>query len=122
ILTKPADPSSGTPTFTFSSTEAGSTFECSIDGAAFSACTSPHSVPGLSDNSHTFYVRATDAAGNTDATPDAWTWHRDTNAPTGSLNNPGANIRQTVSLTSSETDPAFYGYASGVAEVDYEYS
>src|SRR5207247_4269431 len=122
ILTKPADPSNGTPSFTFSSSETGSTFECSIDGGSFAPCASPHTLPSLSDNAHTFDGRATDAAGNTDATPDAWTWHRDTNAPTGSLNNPGANIRQTVSLTSSETDPALNGYASGVAEVDYEYS
>jgi Bacterial Ig domain/Bacterial Ig-like domain len=122
ILGKPADPSNGAPTFTFSSSETGSTFECSTDGGAFTPCTSPHAVLDLSDNSHTFQVRATDAAGNTDATPAAWTWHRDTNAPTGSLNSPGANIRQSVTLTSSETDPALDGYASGIASLDYEYS
>ena len=32
IVTKPADPSNGSPSFTFTSTEPGSTFECSIDG------------------------------------------------------------------------------------------
>ena len=56
-------------TFDFSSSEANSTFECSLDGASYSACTSPKSYTNLSNGSHTFLVRATDAAGNVDATP-----------------------------------------------------
>jgi hypothetical protein len=123
IVTKPADPSSAaSPTFTFTSSESGSTFECRIDGSSWTPCTTPDSLSGLSDNSHTFDVRATDAAGNTDPSPDTWTWHRDTNNPTATMNNPGANIRQTVTLTSSESDPAANGYASGLASVSYEYS
>ena len=123
ILTKPSDPSNlAVPSFTFDASEPGSTFECSIDGGSFAACTSPHTVAGLTDNNHTFDVRATDAAGNTDATPATWTWHRDTSAPTGTLNNPGANIRQTATLTSTETDPPANGYASGLQSVTYEYS
>src|SRR5207237_8391653 len=74
------------------------------------------------DNSHTFAVPAPHVAVNTDPTPDSWTWHRDTNAPTGTLSNPGANIRQTVTLTSAENDPPANGYASGIASVSYEYS
>ena len=123
ILTKPSDPSNlAVPSFTFDASEPGSTFECSIDGGSFAACTSPHTVAGLTDNNHTFDVRATDAAGNTDATPATWTWHRDTSAPTGTLNNPGANIRQTATLTSTEADPPANGYASGLQSATYEYS
>src|SRR5262249_35031482 len=123
IVAKPADPSNDTsPSFTFSSNEAGSTFECRIDGGSWTPCTSPDSLSGLSDNTHTFDVRATDPAGNTDASPATWTWHRDTTNPTGMLNNPGANIRQAVTLTSNENDPLSSGYASGVASVAYEYS
>ena len=123
IVSKPADPSNdAVPTFTFGSTEPGSTFECRIDGASWAPCTSPHNVSGLTDNDHTFEVRATDAAGNTDATAASWTWHRDTSAPTGTLNNPGANVRQMVTLTSSESDPPADGYASGLDSVSFEYS
>ena len=56
--------------FTFSSTESGSSFECSLDGASYSACASPKAYPGLtSGSSHTFRVRAVDAVGNQDETP-----------------------------------------------------
>jgi hypothetical protein len=60
--------------FSFSSTEANSTFNCQLDGGGFSRCASPKTVSGLPNGSHTFEVKATDAAGNTDATPARRTW------------------------------------------------
>ena len=74
----PPDPSTtSSVTFTFSGTDAGSgiaAFACSLDGSAYAACTSPQSYSGLAGGSHTFHVRAVDAAGNVDPTPATYTW------------------------------------------------
>jgi hypothetical protein len=70
----PASTTSGSVAFEFSANEAGSTFECRLDGGAWSACSSPAAYPGLGAGTHEFLVRATDEAGNIDATPAAWDW------------------------------------------------
>jgi DNA-binding beta-propeller fold protein YncE len=66
------------PSFGFSSSESGSTFQCSLDSGAFATCSSPKAYASLSDGSHTFRVRATDVAGNTDSTPATRTFTVDT--------------------------------------------
>lgn len=79
----PAGPVS-TPTvqFAFHSPDADAVgFECSLNGAAFTACSSPATVPGLADGPHTFAVRAFDAAGNRDPTPATRSFSVDTVAP-----------------------------------------
>jgi subtilisin-like proprotein convertase family protein len=53
-------------TFGFSSTEANSHFECKLDNDAFAPCTSPTEIKKPKKGTHTFSVRATDAAGNVD--------------------------------------------------------
>ena len=75
-----------TPTYAFSSNEAGSTFECRVDAGAWASCTSPNTTASLADGSHTFEVRATDVAGNVDATPDSRTITVDTVAPQTTIN------------------------------------
>lgn len=65
------DTADSTPTFTFTSTEPGSTFRCSLDGGPFGTCSGPgdsHTTDALPDGGHSLSVRATDAAGNTDPT------------------------------------------------------
>ncbi|MGO4257189.1 Ig-like domain-containing protein [Marmoricola sp. RAF53] len=76
----PAATRDTTPTFTFSS-EAGATFSCALDAGAFAACASPFTTAALTNGTHTFRVRATDAAANTDATPATRTFRVDTVAP-----------------------------------------
>lgn len=66
-----------TPTFSFTSTRAGSTFTCSVDGAAPSACSSPVTTGVLADGTHTFAVSAT-AGGSTDPSPALRTFVIDT--------------------------------------------
>ncbi len=58
-----------TPTIAFSSSEPESSFECKLDGEAFGACASPVRLAPLADGPHSYEVRATDAAGNTDPSP-----------------------------------------------------
>ncbi len=55
--------------FKFSSTEAGSTFKCKRDGGSWASCSSPKVYNNLPLGQHTFRVRATDQANNTDLTP-----------------------------------------------------
>ncbi|MFL5346513.1 MAG: kelch repeat-containing protein [Hyalangium sp.] len=69
-----------TASFTFTS-ESGASFECSLDGAPFSACTSPQAYSGLAEGLHTFQVQARDAAGNLDPAPTQYSWRIDLTAP-----------------------------------------
>jgi hypothetical protein len=81
ITSFPANPTNQTSaTFAFTG-EAGASFLCSLDGAAFAACTSTKSYGGIAAGSHTFRVEARDAAGNT-GSPAAYTWTVDLTAPT----------------------------------------
>lgn len=77
----PGNSTSATAAFTYSSTENGSAFECSLDVQSFTACPGTGiTYPRLSDGAHTFSVRSTDVAGNTGPAA-AYSWTIDTIPP-----------------------------------------
>ncbi|WP_082282730.1 Ig-like domain-containing protein [Myxococcus hansupus] len=110
----PALTNSDGATFTFSASESGVTYECSLDGATYAACTNPVTFTGLADGSHTLTVRAVDAAGNVDPTPATHTWTVDTTPPSTSITTSPAAITNATSAT--------FGFASDSSPVTYECS
>lgn len=114
LLSGPSGPTpSASATFTFLSPDAGSgaTFQCSLDGVAYAACTSPRTYSGLAAGNHTFAVRVRDAVGNVDPTPATRTWTADvtppsttiTSGPSGSV----ASASATFTFTSNEAAATF---------------
>src|SRR4029453_9786934 len=71
-----------TPTFEFSASESGSSFECRVDEGSWESCSSPVTLAALSDGPHKFEVRATDQAGNPDQSPDSRSFTVDTPSAT----------------------------------------
>ncbi len=99
ITSQPANPTNQTSaSFTFSSTEAGASFECQMDGGGYAPCPSPKTY-SLSAGSHTFDVRSTDAAGNVDASPATCSWVIDTTAPDTTITGRPANPTNQTSAT-----------------------
>jgi hypothetical protein len=91
----PSNPSGASVQFNFTNSEPGTTAQCRLDSGAWTTCTAPVTYSGLAAGSHTFTVRANDAAGNISAT-DLYTWTVNTGlpdisigfpAPAGSYNN-----------------------------------
>lgn len=78
IVTGPPKVSgSAVGTFTFSNNHPPVTYQCAIDATDTSdwkSCSSPYTTPVLADGNHTFYVRATDVNGTTEAPPASYTW------------------------------------------------
>jgi len=112
IDSNPTDPSnSANASFTFSSADAGSTFECQLDGGGWSGCTSPQNYAGLADGSHTFEVKATNMRGNTDPTPASWTWLIDTMPPDTSIDSnpsdPSNSANASFTFSANEAGSSF---------------
>ena len=67
--------------FSITSNEIGSTFECQLDYEGWKSCPSKKEYDELRDAQHIFEARAVDAAGNTDASPAFHWWIVDTLGP-----------------------------------------
>jgi hypothetical protein len=112
ITAQPVDPTNDTTgEFSFTSDDPSATFECAVDGGAFTACTTPFTTAVLAEGSHTFAVRAKDAVGNLDATPATFTWVIDTTPPdTNILTNPSdpsADATGDFTFDSDESDVTY---------------
>jgi hypothetical protein len=69
ISSGPGNPTTSTSArFVFSDSEGGASLQCRLDGGSFSGCSSPKTYSGVAVGTHSFDVRAKDAAGNTGAT------------------------------------------------------
>jgi hypothetical protein len=97
--------------FGFSSSESGSTFQCRLDSGSWATCASPKSYSGLSVGEHTFSVRATDAAGNTDATPASRSWTVQSASPPADETAPQTTIASGPSGATTATEASF-GFSS----------
>jgi hypothetical protein len=114
IADKPADPTNRTTaTFRFASASAGGvTYQCSLDGAAMSACSSPATYDGLAAGSHTFQVRARRGSTGTSATA-SHTWTVDTTPP------PAPQITGKPASLSNDPEPAF-AFAAAESGVTFQ--
>ncbi|MFM8829296.1 MAG: Ig-like domain-containing protein, partial [Actinomycetota bacterium] len=100
---------SASATVTITGAEAGGSFECSLDGAAWAACTSPRSLTSLADGSHGLRVRQIDAAGNAGAIATE-TWVVDTVPPSSA---PSITSGPTGGVNVDTASFAFTGAGSG---------
>ena len=109
--TPPTVTNSAAASFSFSASEAGSTFACQLDGAGFTACSSPKAYSSLAAGSHTFQVRATDSAGNVDPSPASFTWTVDLTAPDTTLTSTPPTVTNSAaasfSFSASEAGSTF---------------
>ncbi|MFM8311728.1 MAG: IPT/TIG domain-containing protein, partial [Ilumatobacteraceae bacterium] len=83
---------------------------CDVDGAGYASCTSPATLTGLADGTHTFRVVAVDRAGNRSAA-DSRTWSIDTTTPVLALTSPVA------SSATTDTTPTLAGTSSEAGTV-----
>jgi hypothetical protein len=121
ITSTPANPTNQTSaSFGFADSEAGVSFLCQLDGSAFSSCSSPVTYSGpLAQGSHTFAVKAQDAAGNQSGAA-SFTWTVDTTPPpTPSISstpaNPTNQTNASISFTDSEAGASFLCQLDGSA-------
>ena len=100
------------PSFSFSSPESRTTFECNWDNAAWQACSSPNHAPSpLANGSHSFSVRGSDRSHNVQTVP--------ARSFTVDITKPGPQI---LSLNLVGGHGSFVGEYDSGASFNYSYS
>jgi hypothetical protein len=124
ITSGPADPTTSTSaSFSFTATESGSTFQCKLDSGAYAACASPKAYTGLSAATHSFSVRATDPAGNNDASPAMKTWTvQGASAPPPSDHQPAAAYTATPASPTAGKPVSFDASGATCADTPCTYA
>jgi hypothetical protein len=79
VSSGPASPTSATDATLEFTADEQATFDCRLDGGAWSSCADSKSYPVVGEGDHLFEVRATDAAGNEGT--GSWSWTVDGDAP-----------------------------------------
>jgi hypothetical protein len=105
------DTTSTSASFGFFSSETGSTFQCRLDSGSWGGCASPKGYSSVAVGDHTFSVRATDGAGNTDVSPASRGWTVDAPAPPPDTTAPDTTIDSGPSATTTSTSASF-GFSS----------
>jgi uncharacterized repeat protein (TIGR01451 family) len=97
--------------FSFSANESGVSFECSLDGGAFTACGATVTYGSLADGTHSLAVRARDGAGNVDFSPAQHSWVIDTAAPDTAIasgpSDPSVQSSASFAFSSNEGSATF---------------
>lgn len=101
----PAVDTSGEASFSFSSSVPGERFECRIDLGPWEPCGTAHRL-AVADGSHRLEVRALNAEGWADASPETVSWTVDTTPPVVTLlASPGTWLRSTSATFSFSSEP-----------------
>jgi hypothetical protein len=112
ITAGPRNPSNnGNPSFTFSDSEHGVSFQCRRDYQQYAPCQSPKTFMGLTGGDHTFRVRAVDQAGNVSGAT-RYSWRIDLTPP------PAPAISSGPANPTTATDATF-GFTDGEAGVTF---
>src|SRR4026208_1060223 len=128
-ITNSSNTKSNSVIFEFSGNDTGGVgvdhLECSLDGASFTACTSPiqYTTPQITDGTHTFEVLSVDNSTNSDPSPAQFTWNVDTVPPETTILSASDGNQSTVTIgqnTSSKLmTMEFSGNDTGGVGVDH---
>jgi hypothetical protein len=124
---------SGTDTSIEEAEELGiSHFECSLDGSAFSTCTSPVHYDKISNGTHIVEIRTVDNAGNQDPSPSSFAWivntvqQQDNNVPNNltSIETTSTNFADTIITSTTDGANAVIGNETNTpfTSIKFEFS